>query len=176
MSEKRVGLTRSPPLELWALNWSGPVSGAPVRRGERLVGATRRVGAAARKTGKACIRRFAASPGARGPTRPRHSHPIWRALRFGAAGTPVPGHDVSATGRQILGGAMQSITTMMPVWHRASIDIHQRDLRGQHQRWGHLRQIGGGCFPLTMLATHVPFGSEPSVPRRTPTLAQGSPG
>ncbi len=30
--------------------------------------------------------------------------------------TDTPGHDVSGTGRQILACAMQSITTMMPVW------------------------------------------------------------
>ena len=38
--------------------------------------------------------------------------------RFGlhAVGTPIPGHDVSGTGWQTLGRAMQSITTMMPVW------------------------------------------------------------
>ena len=42
--------------------------------------------------------------------------PIWRAIRLHAVGTPIPGHDVSGTGWQILGRAMQSITTMMPVW------------------------------------------------------------
>jgi hypothetical protein len=42
--------------------------------------------------------------------------PIWRALRGHAAGTPILDHDVSRTGWQILGRAMQSITTMMPVW------------------------------------------------------------
>jgi hypothetical protein len=42
--------------------------------------------------------------------------PIWRALRGHAAGTPILYHDVSRTGWRILGRAMQSITTMMPVW------------------------------------------------------------
>jgi hypothetical protein len=34
---------------------------------------------------------------------------------YAVKATP-PGHDVSGTGRQILERAMQSITTMMPVW------------------------------------------------------------
>jgi hypothetical protein len=42
--------------------------------------------------------------------------PIRRALRGQAAGTPIPDHDVSGVGWQILGRAMQSITTMVPVW------------------------------------------------------------
>jgi hypothetical protein len=40
---------------------------------------------------------------------------IWRTIRDHAVGTPIPGHDVSETGWQTLGRAMQSITTMMPV-------------------------------------------------------------
>ena len=35
---------------------------------------------------------------------------------FVRSGSPIPGHDVSGTGWQTLGRAMQSITTMMPVW------------------------------------------------------------
>ncbi len=42
--------------------------------------------------------------------------PIRRALRGQAAGAPVLDHDVSGAGWQIFGRAMQSITTMMPVW------------------------------------------------------------
>jgi hypothetical protein len=42
--------------------------------------------------------------------------PIWRVARLHAGGAAIPGHDVSGTGWQILGRAMQSITTMMPVW------------------------------------------------------------
>ena len=37
-------------------------------------------------------------------------------FRLHAVGTPISGHDVSGTGWQTLGRAMQSITTMMPVW------------------------------------------------------------
>src|ERR1700685_2223620 len=42
--------------------------------------------------------------------------PTRRAVRIRAIGTPISGHDVSGTGWQSLGGLMQSITTMMPVW------------------------------------------------------------
>jgi hypothetical protein len=42
--------------------------------------------------------------------------PIWRAVRLPTAGTPILGHDVSGIGSQIAGLAMQSITTMVPVW------------------------------------------------------------
>ena len=42
--------------------------------------------------------------------------PIWRARCRHDAGTLIPGHDVSGTGWQILGRAMQSITTMVPMW------------------------------------------------------------
>jgi hypothetical protein len=42
--------------------------------------------------------------------------PIWRVLRDHAARRLILGHDVSRTGWQIMGRAMQSITTMMPVW------------------------------------------------------------
>ena len=40
--------------------------------------------------------------------------PPWRTVRLRAVGMPVRGH-VSGTGWQILGAAIQSITTMMPV-------------------------------------------------------------
>jgi hypothetical protein len=42
--------------------------------------------------------------------------PSRRAVRLHAVGMPIPGHDVSGTGWQTLGRAMQSITTMVPVW------------------------------------------------------------
>jgi hypothetical protein len=41
--------------------------------------------------------------------------PPWRAIGLRAVGTPVRGH-VSGTGWQIFDAAIQSITTMMPVW------------------------------------------------------------
>jgi len=41
---------------------------------------------------------------------------VWRSIRRRAVGTSIPGHDVSGTGRQTLGRAMQPITTIMPVW------------------------------------------------------------
>ncbi len=49
----------------------------------------------------------------RGPSIPT---PIWRVVRLDAVRPPIPGHDVSGTGWQMVGRAMQSITTMMPVW------------------------------------------------------------
>jgi hypothetical protein len=42
--------------------------------------------------------------------------PTWRAIRLDAVGAAIPGHDVFGTGWQILGRAMQSIITMMPIW------------------------------------------------------------
>ncbi|MDT7815564.1 MAG: hypothetical protein QOJ42_5480 [Acidobacteriaceae bacterium] len=51
-----------------------------------------------------------------GPTGTSTPAPTWRANPLHAIGTPILGHDVSGTGRQTLGRAMQSITTMMPVW------------------------------------------------------------
>ena len=42
--------------------------------------------------------------------------PTWRAIRLHAVGAAMPGHDVSGTGWQILGRAMQSIITMVPIW------------------------------------------------------------
>jgi hypothetical protein len=42
--------------------------------------------------------------------------PIWRALQLHRAGTRLGGHDVSGAGWQVLGRAMQSIVTMVPVW------------------------------------------------------------
>jgi hypothetical protein len=43
------------------------------------------------------------------------SNPIFRAVRLRAEQTSWRAHDVSGTGRQISGRAMQPITTMMPV-------------------------------------------------------------
>jgi len=43
------------------------------------------------------------------------SAPTKRATRLHAVGALIPGHDVFGTGWQILGRAMQSITTMVPV-------------------------------------------------------------
>jgi hypothetical protein len=42
--------------------------------------------------------------------------PTWRAIRLHAVGAAMPGHGVSGTGWQILGRAMQSIITMVPIW------------------------------------------------------------
>jgi hypothetical protein len=42
--------------------------------------------------------------------------PTWRAIPVHAGGEWVSGHDVSGAGKQTLGRAMQSITTMMPTW------------------------------------------------------------
>ena len=42
--------------------------------------------------------------------------PIWRALPVHAGGVLILGHDVFGTAWQTLGRAMQSTTTMMPVW------------------------------------------------------------
>ena len=42
--------------------------------------------------------------------------PTWRAIRLRRVGAPIQGHDVSGTGWQTLGRAMQSITTMVPIW------------------------------------------------------------
>jgi hypothetical protein len=53
--------------------------------------------------------------GYRGPSL---STPIWRVVRPHTVGAPIPGHDVSGTDWQTLGGAMQSITTIVPVWQR----------------------------------------------------------
>jgi len=47
--------------------------------------------------------------------RPSVTIPIWRVVRLHAVRELIPGHDVSGTGWQTLGGAMQSITTMMPM-------------------------------------------------------------
>ena len=41
---------------------------------------------------------------------------IWQAIWLHVVGMPILGQDVSGTGWQTLGRAMQSITTMMPVW------------------------------------------------------------
>ena len=56
---------------------------------------------------------FRRASGSRGPSIPT---PIWRAVQIHTVGTPARGHDVSGTGWQTLSRAMQSITTMMPVW------------------------------------------------------------
>lgn len=42
--------------------------------------------------------------------------PCRRVVQIDAVGAPGLGHDVFGTGWQIVGRAMQSITTMMPVW------------------------------------------------------------
>ena len=42
--------------------------------------------------------------------------PIRRPIRPHGVGTPISGHDVSGTGWQTLGRAMQPTTTMTPVW------------------------------------------------------------
>src|SRR5271157_673689 len=41
---------------------------------------------------------------------------IWRAIRAHAVGALIWGHDVSGTAWQTLGLAIQSTTTMIPVW------------------------------------------------------------
>jgi hypothetical protein len=41
--------------------------------------------------------------------------PVWWAIQAYAVGELILGHDVSGTGWQTMGRAMQSITTMMPV-------------------------------------------------------------
>jgi hypothetical protein len=41
--------------------------------------------------------------------------PIWQVVWFHTVGAPIPGHDVSRIGRQTVGRAMQSITTIVPV-------------------------------------------------------------
>ena len=53
--------------------------------------------------------------GGYGPRCTSAPNPTRRVVRLCPVGTPIPGHDVSGTGRQTLGGAMQSVTTMMPV-------------------------------------------------------------
>jgi hypothetical protein len=57
--------------------------------------------------------RCAPTCGRRSPNVPT---PIRQAIRLHAVGAPISGHDVSGTGWQTLGRAMQSITTMVPVW------------------------------------------------------------
>jgi hypothetical protein len=47
---------------------------------------------------------------------PSVSTPIWRVVRLHGVGALIRGHDVSGTAKQTLGRAMQSTTTMMPVW------------------------------------------------------------
>src|ERR1700712_1000396 len=42
--------------------------------------------------------------------------PIRRPIPGLAVGTPISGHDISGAGWQTVGRAMQSITTMIPVW------------------------------------------------------------
>jgi hypothetical protein len=42
--------------------------------------------------------------------------PTWRAIRPRGIGAAISGHDVSGTGWQISGRAMQSMTTMVPIW------------------------------------------------------------
>jgi hypothetical protein len=42
--------------------------------------------------------------------------PIWQVVWLHAVRALIPGHDVSRIGRHTLGRAMQSITTMIPVW------------------------------------------------------------
>jgi hypothetical protein len=59
--------------------------------------------------------RFASVGGVCFRHRPSVTIPIWRVVRLHAIGESIPGHDVSGTGWQTLGGAMQSITTMMPM-------------------------------------------------------------
>ena len=56
---------------------------------------------------------FGRAYGRRGPS---VFTPNWGMIRLHAVGTLIPDHDVSGTGRQTLGRAMQSTTTMMPVW------------------------------------------------------------
>src|SRR5208337_4331051 len=56
---------------------------------------------------------FGRSESVRGPS---VATAVRRAVRWRAVGASIPGHDVSGAGRQTLGRAMQSITTMMPVW------------------------------------------------------------
>jgi hypothetical protein len=41
--------------------------------------------------------------------------PIWQVVWFHTVGALIPGHDVSRIGRQTVGRAMQSITTIVPV-------------------------------------------------------------
>jgi hypothetical protein len=56
------------------------------------------------------VRRTSGWPG------PGVSVPIWQVVWLRAIGALIPGHDVSRIDRHILGRAMQSITTMIPVW------------------------------------------------------------
>ena len=42
--------------------------------------------------------------------------PTWRAVRFGAVGASIRGHDVSGTGWQTVGLIMLPTTTMTPMW------------------------------------------------------------
>jgi hypothetical protein len=53
---------------------------------------------------------------ARGRRSPSVSTPIRRVVWRHAVGQLIADHDVSGTGWQTLGRAMQSITTMVPVW------------------------------------------------------------
>ena len=55
------------------------------------------------------VRRTSGWPG------PSVGVPIWQVVWLHAVGALIPGHDVSRIGRQTLGRAMQSTTTMMPV-------------------------------------------------------------
>ena len=105
------------PPGLWVLNAAPPFADAPSGQSDRATGRHRLHQTSLRaiiKTGIWLLGpRSAASVGRRGAS---VATPIWRAVRPHAVGTPIPGHDVSGTGWQILGGAIQSITTMMPVW------------------------------------------------------------
>jgi hypothetical protein len=59
---------------------------------------------------------FERAGGRRGPS---VGAPIRPAVRLCAVGPSIPGHDVSGTGWHVMGcRAMQSITTMVPVWQR----------------------------------------------------------
>ena len=58
-------------------------------------------------------RLFRRASGCRGPS---IRAPIWRVVRFDKVGTAILDHDVSGAGWQTVGRAMQSITTMVPVW------------------------------------------------------------
>ena len=116
--ERKTDWTKPlPPPGLWVLNTPGCFAGAPSGHAGR--GGRERFVAATRHRSDQNSRDLTVWPRFRhasGPDGHNIPTPVWRAVRLHAIGTSILGHDVSGTGQQTLGLAMQSITTMMPVW------------------------------------------------------------
>jgi hypothetical protein len=115
VSEKPVALNRFPPPGLWVLNAAASFADTPTgRSGGQWAGLGRANEPSSDRHGRD-LAAWSPRRDVRGRLGASVATPVRRAARLRQVGTAIAGHDVSGTGWQTLGRAMQSITTVVPV-------------------------------------------------------------